>query len=111
MKEPRIGELDTRIEIKDWDDVPNDDAGIDQNFSNPIKVWAKREPVGAGIYQGSMQLSETITDRFIIRYRTDVKKGKSIWIGTVRFLVVRAAPLAGGKRWLVIEVEELGEYA
>ncbi|MDB2704910.1 head-tail adaptor protein [Pseudomonadota bacterium] len=112
MKNPEVGELNRRITIKDWQDTPNADAGIDQVFSKPIRAWAKRQPVGAGTYHGTKQIDEKITDRFYIRWRSGltIDADKVLWLGDIRFRVKRASNLADEKRFIVIEVEELGRY-
>ena len=110
MQMPRIGQLNRRITIKDWQDVPNAAASIDRTMSNPLTVWAKHEPVGAGLYQDSMQINETITDRFYIRHRDNfvVDKNKVIEYDGIRFRIRRGSDLGGMRRFIVIECEALG---
>lgn len=110
MQMPKPGELNRRITIKDWQDVPNASAGIDQNFTGPLTTWAKHEPVGARLYQESMQLNEVVTDRFYIRYRESfaVDKNKVIEYDGTRFRIRRGSDLGGMRRFIVIETEALG---
>lgn len=110
MQMPKPGELNRRITIKDWQDVPNAAAGIDQNFTAPLSACAKHEPVGAKLYQESVQLNEVITDRFYIRYRPGFKvdKNKVIEFDGTRFRIRRGSDLGGMKRFIVIECEALG---
>lgn len=110
MDMPKPGELNRRITIKDWQDVPNASAGIDQNFTAPLNTWAKHEPVGARLYQESIQLNEVITDRFYIRYRPNFKvdKNKVIEYDDTRFRIRRGSDVGGMKRFIVIECEALG---
>ncbi|MBL4763499.1 MAG: phage head closure protein [Gammaproteobacteria bacterium] len=106
-----MGSLNRRITIKDWQDEPNADAGINQTFTQPVDAWAKIEPVGAALMQGSMQLNDTITHRFYIRYRTDITADKRLFMGDVQYRIRRVSDLADARRFLVIEAEELGSYA
>lgn len=113
MEFPSSGELKRRITIKNWQDVPNSDASIDQQLSQPVHVWAKRETVGAAIRQGSAQINELITDRFYIRYRESLKaklsKDSRFYVGRTEFIVRTCVDLKDAKRFLVIECEEAGE--
>lgn len=113
MEFPSTGQLKRRITIKDWQDVPNDDAGIDQQMTQPIHVWAKRETIGAAIRQGSAQINQQVTDRFYVRYRESLKaklsKDSRFYVGKTEFLVRSCVDLNDAKRFLVIECEEIGE--
>ena len=113
MEFPSTGDLNRRITIKDWQDEPNSDAGIDPTFTKDVSVWAKHEPVGAGIRQGSAQINELITDRFYVRYREYLRKKltkntRFFYRGSA-YLVRTCTDLKGARLFLVIECEELGE--
>lgn len=113
MEFPAAGDMNCRVTIKDWQDVPNADAGIDQQMTRPKTVWAKRETVGAAIRQGSAQINELITDRFFIRYRKALQsrltKDSRFYVGNTEFMVRSCNNLKHADVWLVIECEEIGE--
>jgi len=110
MKMPTTGELNRRVTIKDWQDQPNANAGIDQVYSNPVKVWAKVEPVGAALVQGSVQLNDKITHRFYIRYKKGITADISLFLDDIKYRPKRVTDLADKRQFLVIECEELGNY-
>lgn len=113
MREPATGELNRRITIKAWQDTPAMGGGITQTFDAGQSVWAKREPVGNAIFFGTKQLEETVTDRFIIR-RTSLLTERTITGEHViegegqRFRVKRVSAMNGGRDFVVIETELLG---
>ena len=113
MEFPSSGELNRRITIRDWQDQPNGDAGIDQQFTKPVILWAKHEPVGAGIRQGSAQINELITDRFYVRYRESLRlklsKDSRFYMRNTEYRVRTCTDLKGARLFLVIECEELGQ--
>lgn len=109
MQRPTIGALSARVAIKRWSDVPNaDDSGATSNYAPVATVWAKVEPVGGGIYLGSMQVGTTITHRITIRHRSDITADHVIEHGVRRYRVRRVTDLAGEGRFTVMECEEEG---
>lgn len=111
IKQPKAGELRHYITISDWQDVPAIDSGIDQQLTNPIELWAKIEPVGSAVYQGSVQVRETITHRIYIRFRIGVTTDKMITYKRVKYRIRRVSDLAFLGLFLVIEAEALDAYA
>lgn len=113
MKEPSTGELNRRITIRKWQDMPAMGGGIAQTFDAGTSAWAKIEPVGNAIFFGTKQVGEDVTDRIIIR-RTFVLTDRTITgehvveCGGARYRVKRASALNGGNTFVMIEAELLG---
>lgn len=112
MDFPKPGELNRRIMLKNWIESPNASGGIDQNKPDLLPVWAKRQPVGAGIWQGSVQVNNIITDRFLIRWRDDIVIDNNVIIicDGHEFRITRHSDLNDAKRFFVIEAENLGAW-
>lgn len=108
MKIPGAGDLNRRISIRRWSEMPNAALGLDEVFGTPVLVWAEVRAVGGATYLGSMQLDATVTHRFIIRTGVDVSIQHVIeWSGR-RYKVRRVNQMAGANHFTVIEAEELG---
>lgn len=113
MREPGAGELNRRIAIMLQSDAPAVTFGLDTSYGTPLTVWAKHEPVGAGIFFGTQQVGEAVTDRFYVRRFTgttpeEVTVAHVVEFNGQRYRVRRASDLAGAKRITVIETEHLG---
>lgn len=108
------GDLNRRIAIKlftETADVGYSTTGTDTTVAT---VWAKVEPVGSAIYQGSKQIDATITHRFIVRRQASVLESHTVSNRHVviyngyRYRIKRVAEYADEREFLVIEAEELG---
>jgi SPP1 family predicted phage head-tail adaptor len=112
MALPSTGELNRRITILEWQDQPNAQGGIDAQKTPELTVWAKRQAVGAGVYQESVQVEQTITHRFYIRYREDViiDQNTTIVCEGDEYRSRRLSDLEDKKQFFVIETELLGPY-
>ena len=106
MIRPRIGQLSARVKLRLWKDEPAAGGGIEPGYADVATLWAKIEPVGAGIYHSGMQVGKTVTHRIFIRVRPDVTSDHVIEHAGRRFRVQRITDLDG--RFTVIEAEEEG---
>lgn len=70
---PGAGELNRRVEIRVWADVPNAAFGLDQTFAPGLERWAKVEPVHSLNIRAGMQTGEVPTHLFWIRYGTGTR--------------------------------------
>lgn len=113
LSEPSAGELNRRVAIKRWQDMPAMGGGISVADTLVATVWAKIEPVGGALYFGARQVGEDVTDRIFMR-RNAVINERSVTGEHVcecdgqRYRVRRASAVNGGKVWLMLEVECLG---
>lgn len=113
MRAPEAGELNSRIAIKRWQDMPAMGGGITQSDTLVLTVWGKVEPVGNSIFFGTKQVGEAVTDRITIRRSSLVTErtitGEHVCeCDGVRYRVRRASPLNGGKVFVLLEVECIG---
>lgn len=117
MTLPRAGELNRRILIRRWEDVPAGVADLEATYSEEWPCWAKIVPVGSLIYQGSVQTGETVTHRITVRCvkgKTDpvsLSRQRVISCGMHQYLVRRVTDLEGAGLFTQIEVELTGEEA
>ncbi|WP_110995580.1 head-tail adaptor protein [Pseudomonas sichuanensis] len=107
--EPGAGELDQRITIRLREDMPVDEADVESVFAEPRQRWAKLRAVGTAAYTDSVQTDDTITHRVWVRRIEGVTTSHEIVSGSMVYRVKRSAPWGAGKRFTVIEVEELGQ--
>ncbi len=109
MNVPGAGDLNKRIAIRTWQDVPNAQMGSDVQYGAPLFVWACVHPVGGAIYYGAQQIGEAVTHRFIVRTGADVTAQHIIEWDDKRFRIRRVNKMAEALHFTVIEVEELGK--
>ncbi|WP_188260866.1 phage head closure protein [Azospirillum tabaci] len=108
MQRPSAGDLNRRAVIRRWQEFPDVVDGIDQSFPEVARVWSKVEPVGGGIYYGSVQTGNMVTHRITIRRRQDVTAEHVIDADGRRYRVKRSADLGTAREFTVLDVEELG---
>lgn len=110
---PDSGELQRRIAIKLWSDVPNGVFGIDQVFDAGIQRWAKHEPVHGIAIRAGMNTGEVPTDLFWVRYGQgsrpeDITTAHVIeWAGR-RYRVLDAINVDDAQRFTRITTKDLG---
>ncbi|MBR8234247.1 MULTISPECIES: phage head closure protein [unclassified Burkholderia] len=108
MRIPRIGELDRRVRLRGRRDYPYRDAELESEFPEQKLRWAKIEPVGAAVYSGSVQIDEKVTHRIYLRYLDGVTNDYEVVYREQVFRVKRVGDVKRGRRFTVLEVEELG---
>ena len=113
MKEPSAGEMNRRVSIKTWQDIPVMGGGIAPSYGIGIAAWAAIEPVGNAIFFGTKQVGEGVTHRITIRRSSQLTErtitGEHVVEGGgLRYRVKRATALNGGRDFVMMEVEELG---
>jgi head-tail adaptor len=114
--DPQVGEMDKRVRIRAWQDVPDAGFGIEQTFDEGREVWAKVLPVGSAVFLGSMQVDSSITHQAFVRYSPEVNErtvtaAHVVELGLDRYRVKRANAYKGQKNFLFIELELLGAIA
>lgn len=110
------GQLNRRILIRLWSDMPNVAFGIDQTFDAGITRWARREPVHGIALRAGMQTGEVPTDLFWVRHGTgtqpeDITAAHVIeWNGR-RYRVMDAIDVDGAGVFTRISTKDLGAIA
>lgn len=113
IREPTTGGLNRRLAIKRRQDMPAMGGGVTPSYTTVATVWAKVEPVGGALFFGAKQVGEEVTDRVFMR-RTAALTERTITgeheceCDGQRYRVRRASAVNGGKVWLMLEVENLG---
>lgn len=108
---PGAGDLDKRVQIRLREDSPTGIAGVDTQYPVVFTRWASLKPVGTAVWAASVQTDERVTHRCIIRYMDGITDHhEMVYRGRV-YRVRRCADLQGKRRFIVMEVEELGEDA
>lgn len=110
---PNAGELQRRIKIRLWSDVPNAGFGVDQSFDVGIDRWAKVEPIYGIAVRDGMNTEEVPTHLFWVRYGPDTQPEDFTashvieWRGR-RYRVLNAINVANADRFTRISTKDLG---
>lgn len=107
------GELNRRIHIRLWADMPNPGFGIDQTFDAGIWRWAKYEPVHGLAIRAGAQTGEQPTDLFYVRYAAgtrpeDITTSHVVEFHGRRYRVVDAINEDGEDKFTRISTKDLG---
>lgn len=110
---PDTGELNRRVEIKQWQDVPDFGTGLDYTEDDGLKTWAKVETMAGSKYWGYAQVSEDATHAFWVRYRTgtrpsDLTGSHVIELNKFRYRILSCTDVGGAGRFTLIQAKELG---
>lgn len=113
MKLPAAGDLNRRVKLRKWQDVANAGFGIDATFDPGVTVWASVEPVGSAIFWGTQQVENGVTHRITVRRTAAINEvtitGEHVAeYASLRYRVKRVSDLNGERRFVVLEVEVLG---
>lgn len=110
---PEAGELQRRIKIRVWSDVPNGAFGVDQAFDAGIDRWAKVEPIYGIAIRAGMNTGEVPTHLFWVRYGPDTQpedfNASQVieWRGR-RYRVLDAINVANADRFTRISAKDIG---
>lgn len=110
---PDPGELNRRVSIRVWEDLPSAAFALDHTEGSPLSVWAKLESVGAMAFYGTAQTGEGLTHRAWM-WRIDGTRPEQFTGRHViehdgqRFRVLRAIDVNGERNMTVVELKLLG---
>lgn len=110
---PESGDLQRRITIRLWSDVPNAAFGLDTNLDVGIDRWAKVDPVQGLAIRAGMNTGEVPTHLFWVRYGSGTKPEEITqahvveWNGR-RFRVMDAINMFDAQRFTRITTKDLG---
>lgn len=107
------GDLNRRITIRLWADVPNVTFGIDQTFDAGIGRWAKHEPVHGLAIRAGLQTGEVPTDLFFVRagagtWPQDITGQHVVEYRGRRYRVMDTIDLEGARQFTRISAKDLG---
>lgn len=108
-RSPSPGDLNRRAHFRTREDVPgNGHMGVDTVYHNTFGAWAKLSSVGESVRIGSVQIDAAITHKIIIRFRAGVTTDDEVVIDGMVYRIKGVSDLNDERRFLVINVEELG---
>lgn len=116
MKLPEIGELNRRVSLFRVNHEPIGDSALKGNREMIAELWAKREVIGGQNYWQSVNLSETVTHRFYVRWISgetrpiDLERITEIECEGIRYRVRRITDVNDAHRFTMLECEEV-DYA
>lgn len=99
--------LDKFVQIRRRTDAPVGINELESQFSEQVSRWARIQPVGAGIYTEGQQAGHYITHRIWLRFVQGITTAHEVVHGRHVYRVLRASDVDGGKRYTVLEVEQL----
>lgn len=105
---PGAGRLDKRVQIRLRQDVPVGLSGLLEQHPVVFTRWASLRPVGTAVWAASAQTDEHITHRCVIRYVQGINDSHEVVYRNRVYRVRRCAELHGERRFLVLDLEELG---
>tara|TARA_A100000171_G_scaffold31238_1_gene29530 strand:- start:94 stop:468 length:375 start_codon:yes stop_codon:yes gene_type:complete len=106
---PSAGKLNKRVQIRLRQDIPVGLSSIQEQHPYVFTRWASLVPVGTAVWAASVQTDEVVTHRCLIRYMDGITDQHEIVYSARVYRVRRCAPLQGERRFLVLELEELGD--
>jgi len=106
---PESGELDRKVEIRLRTDRPSGYASLISSYPASIRRWASLKPVGTAVWAASVQTDERVTHRCIVRYSDGITSDHEVVSRGRVYAIRRCADLQGAGRFLVLDVEEIGD--
>lgn len=106
---PGAGRLDKRVQIRLRQDVPVGLASLVEQHPMVFTRWASLRPVGTAVWAASVQTDERVTHRCMVRYVDGITDSHEVVYRNRVYRVRRCAPLQGERRFLVLDLEELGD--
>lgn len=110
---PDTGELNRRIVIRLWMDVPNASFNVDQTFDVGITRWAKVEPIRGIASRMGVTTGEDPTHFFWVRYSIETQaeyfaQNRVIEYRARRFRILDAQNFQDADRFIRITAKDLG---
>ena len=98
MQLPKIGELNRRVKLVSVSHEPDDSSGLREKRVLLAEVWAKCEIVGGASYWSSVNVEETQTHRFYVRYVNNLTRPIALPIYSVlhRFTLMECEEMTNG---------------
>lgn len=114
MKLPQIGEMRRRVAIYNVAFSSSGASALSEKRVLMLEAWAKHEIVGGQNYWDSVNVEETVTDRFIIRYSKSLqttppslKRMIELDCEGITYRVRRVTDMNGVGRFTALECEAL----
>lgn len=110
---PDTGELNRRILVRLWLDVPNTGFGVDQTFDAGITLWAKVEPIRGIASRMAMATVEEPTHFLWVRFSFSMPaeyyaQNRVVEYRGRRFRIIDAQNFQDANRYVRITAKDLG---
>lgn len=110
---PDTGELNRRILIRLWTDLPNASFNVDQTFDAGISRWAKVEPIRGTATRMGVATGEDPTHFFWVRFSAGTPaeyfaQNRVIEYRARRFRIIEAQNFQDADRYIRITAKDLG---
>lgn len=111
-KDLSTGDLNRRVTLREWSDVPNAAFGLDQTFTAGLTVWAKHEPIHGLALRSGMQTDDVATDLFYVRRMAgtaphEITGAHVVEFAGRRYRVTDAIDVDGARRFTRITAKDL----
>lgn len=114
MKLPQIGEMRKRIAVYSVVFASSGTSALAENRTLVLETWAKHEVIGGHNYWDSVNVDETVTDRFIVRYSKElltnppnIKRTIELECDGITYRVRRVTDMNGLGRFTAMECEAI----
>lgn len=98
----RAGQLNRLISLQRKVEAKDDDGDLVESWSEFAKPWARKVDLAGRELEAAMSISQEISVRFLVRYRTDVKQGMRIALAGEFYHVIAALDKRGDRDELQI---------
>lgn len=111
-----IGDFDRRIAVRLWSDEPMPDFSTSQEFDTVQTVWARKRPVGPGLFYGTQQVEGGVTHQYFFRHTALLNERTITQLHVVedagqRYRVKRAMNVEEAGELMQLDVTLLGVIA
>jgi len=101
---PTVGEMNRQIVLQSMSSTPSG-ITVAETFATVATVWAKHIPVSGITQLDTKSINQAITDRFTIRYRTDIKADNWISYNGNSYRIRTVEDINGARRFLELLTE------
>lgn len=98
----RAGQLNRLISLQRKVEAKDDDGDLVKSWSEFAKPWARKVDLAGRELEAAMSISQEISVRFLVRYRTDVEQGMRIALDGEFYHVIAALDRRGDRDELQI---------
>lgn len=110
---PTVEQLNRRVRLKLWADVPSGAFGLNQTFDSGLPLWSKVEPVHGLAIRAGMNTDEVPTHLFWVRYReatkpANISRSHVIEWNSRRYRVLDAINVGDRQRFTRITAKDIG---
>lgn len=98
----RAGQLNRLISLQRKAEAKNDDGDLSRSWTEVAKPWARKVDMAGRELEAAMSISQEISVKFLVRYRTDVEQGMRIVLAGEFYHVIAALDKRGDRDELQI---------